>query len=245
MLKNWHLLALFLVAFILFFVAQLPARMVLGWSGFDQRLVHAGVAGTAWDMQLSDVWVDRRLHLGDVHVQHDVFSLAIGQLSAFVRFKSAERSGAFLVEEGEEGRFVLTDLVVAETLKMHTRGVALSGLLSVRSDRLELHPQTGCVKGGLAVKTDMLASLLGEGFVLSGQGRCEGGILMANLDGDDGRLSVNLALRWKGGSDMNAAIEVLPVQQAGISPALGGLLTTAGLKKEGDGWSGKLVFDLT
>ncbi|WP_262689890.1 type II secretion system protein N [Kordiimonas aestuarii] len=242
MLSRAHLLGLFVVAFLVIFIATMPARLAVRWMELGSAVTYSGVEGSLFNPRLSGVSY-RKMPIGDVGVEPALSAFVLGSFHGKVTMRG-NVSGQFEVVEYSDTEIIIKDAHLAVPVDFTTKGWPLSGAVSLNSSSIALDSRAGCSEGSFTLRTDMFAPALkafgGDDIILAGDGRCEGGQLEATLVGENRRLAVTVNTAWRKGENLVADITLAPKGAAPPSEAVQMMLDFAGLRREGKAWYGQL-----
>ncbi|WP_417450044.1 type II secretion system protein N [Kordiimonas sp.] len=243
MLSRAQLLALFVVAFVVFFVAFMPARLAVGWMGLSDTIRYSGVAGSMTEARLTAVSY-RGVPIGDITIEPSVPALLMGSFRGDVTLRGGETYGDFEVSEYSVSEIIIEKGSLNMPFAAALKGWPLSGAVSLTTDGLTLNTSQGCADGSFALRTDAFAQALrvfgGDDVILAGDGRCAAGRLNADLSGENAVVSVTVAAAWERGASLRADIVLTPKAGATVSEATQMMLDFAGLRREGKVWRGRL-----
>ena len=188
MLSRSQLLGLYVLAFVVFFVATMPARVALGWLGLGQAISYDDVKGSLFKATLTGV-AYKDMPVGNVTLEPAFFALLAGSFEGEIVISGGDTSGQFTVLEYNGSEIKIENGRLVTPVSFMSKGLPLSGTLSVTSPELTWRAGEGCVVGTFTLRTDMFAGALralrGGELMMSGDGRCADGQLTTKLDGEN------------------------------------------------------------
>ena len=209
----YFLTAFFLFA--LFTLTNLPITVVLKWTDtYERGMRWENAEGTIWYGTLTNVSF-REYALGTVNYQTSVFSLLAGKLAGRATVEGPALVAKSHFSVGLRGSLKLHDSALLLDLGQYDIRDAfdapMRGALRLDIETLAFK-NTACWQGAFRLWTDTLKTTArrygGEGFPLSGEGRCEDGMLILPISGQNGTETVSLEVQLDGGMDYQAEVRV-------------------------------------
>lgn len=203
MSQRISLILLFFGVVIISALVMLPLSLAVRLSGVAIQAER--ISGTVWNGRIEKAWVTG-YPVGDVDVNGHFLPLLKGTLVADLNVRGALVTGQGQVTASPNRlRFEDTDLVVdlAATNFRDALGSPMAGQVIATVPNLSLNRE-GCVSGSAKVSTNTLRSSArrygGQGFDLTGQGRCQDGLFILPITGEgpEGRVNINVQISAQG-----------------------------------------------
>jgi len=245
MMRRRSLLLAGLIAFLLFLVALMPARLAVHFIG-GGKMLHFGVAeGTIWQATIRDVYWNG-IPLGNVRLKPGLLAMFTGGFSGHVAFDHKDRNGRALLSANSGLK--ITGLSAITNIYAVVGQQALSGSLQISAPQFSFDSAGRCVSGNAKIRSDILnQAFLRLGFdlpVLEGTADCQNGELEFRFETGDDNIRILGNGQWRGGARIEASFALHFLQTADISKAMIETLEYAGLRAAADGWQGHLNLDL-
>lgn len=242
MLSRTHLTLIFGVAFVLFFVVLMPAKIAVSWLGLDTRLSYGEVQGSLFHAELSGVSF-QGMPLGNVTVEPFLGALLTGAFSGDVQLRGQGIAGSAVVRETDADIYSFANLKIVTPVALVADGWPLRGSLSLAAPELVLGPQ-GCMDGSFTLRTDAFSSALSQlgvgELVLAGDGACASGQLTMTLEGENELVALTLKAKAVNAGKLIADVALTPKATLAGRDDLQMALNFAGLRRNGNAWVGEI-----
>lgn len=243
MLSLKQMIAIFCVAFLVLLVALMPARAVVGWLGIDEHVAFEHVDGGLFHARLVGVQAGG-VPIGTIEIEPDIGAFVTGHFEGAASLSGMKRYGRAQVSVNSASRAVLKDMSFTTPLALAHQAWPLSGDVAIRAKSLTIDAGRGCVDGNFDLRTDMFASAVrvfgGQDLVLEGAGRCEAGHIVADLEGQNEGVTLQLGITLSQQGVLVAELVLQPRESGQEQQNLQTLLNFAGLQRQNDGkWHGR------
>lgn len=217
---------LFAVCAAVFIIAAMPLAALTALIDFERLGIAVGrTEGTVWQGRLKHVYW-RNYAMGEFDVRPSFLALLKGQVSVDVAVNDGPVQAKGTVARNIFSDVIVRDAVVSADINGLPVLLQLSGQIDADVGYVE-YGRGGCVDVNAVLETDALvhgfAGLAWTGPVLTGEMRCEDGVLVLPLNGAENGQNVALQMTLKPDRtfDIRISIQTLDAALAQVLPALG------------------------
>ena len=234
-MRTFLLVFVVLVVFVVGAITQLPLSLVTDRVGGPVEF--GSVEGTIWDGKIEDIEVNGQV-VGTATMKINMLSLLRGAPEATASFEGRGVEGEGTVSfDGDV--FEMRDAMgIADLAKfglVDAFGQKLRGTVQADIRYIVFSRMEGCKMADLTASTDAISRSLGayaeRGFLLSGQGRCEGEELVVPLSGSGPDASIDAEMRLNKNGEYISRLAVDPTNDE-----MGAFLEGMGFRQEGDAY---------
>ncbi|MEZ5756588.1 MAG: type II secretion system protein N [Emcibacteraceae bacterium] len=178
-----YLIILFVAAFVLLSIFNLPAGIIGGWLR-NTGLNYRSIEGTLWQVEIYDAIFDG-YPIHKLELEPKIGKLLLFQLAAGFKAENNQGQITGTITSAGQGDFILNDIHASANVIVSKNTNSFPTDFILNSDQLKIGENGQCRAGNFMIKSN-LTDLLFSGLALelpplSGQGQCDDGNINMTL----------------------------------------------------------------